>query len=488
MPLDEILAARLEKLEKLKKAGVDPYPAKSWRTHDVSGVLDEFDGLMEDKKLLVLAGRVMAIRGHGGSTFLNIDDGTGIIQVYLKKDLVGDKEYDFFNETIDIGDFIEISGVLFLTKKSERTLQVEKYRMLTKALLPLPEKWHGLQDVEARFRKRYLDLLLNAEVKQKFAIRTKAIQELRNFFNMNGFLEVVTPTLQPLYGGASARPFKTRLNALDIDVFLRIAPELYLKRLLVGGMNAVYEFTTNFRNEGMDRDHNPEFGAMEFYHAYKDIEWAMTLTEKMFEHVLVNLFANTSIKYQGNEINFQAPFARIPFSDLLREYAGIDYDVADQDTLRAKAEELAIKIDKTVSKAGLADEIFKKTIRPKLIQPTFVTEYPVELLPLAKRLEGKPEFVGAFQFFAGGLELIKAFSELNDPIDQLQRFEDQEKMRAKGDEEAQRLDKDFIEALEYGMPPAAGWGIGLDRFIMLLTDSHSIREVILFPFMKPKTE
>lgn len=485
MALDDFRQERVRKLEQLRKANVDPYPAKSWRTHAVKEALDQFDTLSQEQRRVVLNGRVRAHREHGGATFLNIEDESGTIQLLIRKDTIGDVQYQLFNETIDVGDFIEAYGFLFLTKRGERTLEIEKYRMLTKSLLPLPDKWHGLQDVEDRFRKRYLDLLFNPDVREKFKKRTAIIQAIRGFLNRSGFMEVVTPTLQPLYGGASARPFKTHMHALDIDLFLRIAPELYLKRLLVGGFEKVFEFTTNFRNEGMDRDHNPEFSALEFYAAYKDLDWAMLFTEQMFEESLREVFGGTTISYQGQEVHFKAPFIRATFNELLKQYVGIDYDFADEEDLRAKAKELGIKTDKTVTKGGLGDELFKKAIRPQLIQPTFVTDWPAELLPLAKRTEN-PDYVAAFQFFAGGFELIKAFTELNDPIDQRERFGAQEENRGKGDEEAQRMDEDFVEALEYGMPPAAGWGLGLDRFIMLLTDAHSIREVILFPTMKPK--
>ncbi|MEX2033026.1 MAG: amino acid--tRNA ligase-related protein, partial [Candidatus Colwellbacteria bacterium] len=369
MPLDEILAARREKLEKLKKSGADPYPAKSWRTHTISDVLEDFDALLEDKKLLVLAGRILAIRGHGGSTFLNIDDGSGSLQVYLKKDVIGDREYDFFIQTVDIGDFIEVSGTPFLTKKSERTLQGEKYRLLTKSLLPLPEKWHGLQDVEDRFRKRYLDLIFNPEVKEKFLMRFKIIDLVRQFFRDNKYLEVETPMLQPTPGGATARPFKTHMNVLDIDLYLRVAPELYLKRLLIGGLERVFEIGKNFRNEGMDKEHNPEFTMLEAYAAYQDYEWLMKLTENLFDFLVMHIFGQTSIQYEGKTINFKKPFARMEFNDVIKKYAGLDYEDADLDDFRHKAEELGIKIEKTMTKGVIADEIFKKVARPEMIDP-----------------------------------------------------------------------------------------------------------------------
>lgn len=499
MSLSDLRQTRLEKLEKLKKAGIDPYPARSSRTHKISQVLADFEDLAAKEVKVVLAGRVMAKREHGGSTFLDINDGSSStsldesklvldknqIQLFFKKDKLGDKEYEFFLETVDIGDFIEAGGTLFKTKKEEKTLLITRYSLLTKSLLPLPEKWHGLQDVEERYRKRYLDLIFNPEVKAKFEVRSKIIKTLRNFMNNEGFLEVVTPTLQSLYGGASARPFKTHMHDLDIDLYLRIAPELYLKRLLVGGFDKVFEFTTNFRNEGMDRDHNPEFSVLEFYAAYQNLDWLMDFTEKIFENLLIGIFGKTKIVYENAEINFTGPFKRRKFNELLNEHCGIDYETGDEDDFKKATQKLDIKIEKTAGKVILADELFKKVIKPKLVEPIFVTDWPAEILPLAKNLGNSP-FVDAFQFFVGGHELIKAFQELNDPIEQRNRFQAQEKRRAKGDEEAQRMDEDYIEALEYGMPLAAGWGLGIDRLVALLTDSHSIREVILFPFMRPK--
>lgn len=487
MPLDEILAARREKLEKLKKAGIDPYPAKSWRTHSIAEVLEEFDSLMEDKKLLVLAGRIMAIREHGGSTFLNLDDGSGKqIQVYFKKDVIGDREYDLFLATADIGDFIEASGTLFVTKKSERTLQVEKYRMLTKSLLPLPEKWHGLQDVEERFRKRYLDVMFNPEVRERFLQRFQIIDLIRKFFRDNGYVEVETPMLQPLAGGATARPFKTHMNDLDVDLYLRVAPELYLKRLLVAGFERVFEIGKNFRNEGMDKEHNPEFTMLEAYAAYKDYEWLMGLTEDLYIFLAQELFGQPALSYEGNVIHLTKPFKRMEFNDVIREYAKLDYEHDDEDAFKVKAKELGITIDKAMTKGNIADEIFKKLARPKMIDPVFVINHPLDISPLSKKLSPDSENVARFQLLMGGMEMNNAFSELNDPLDQLERFSGQEKMREKGNEEAQRLDMDFVEALEYGMPPAAGIGIGIDRLVALYTDAHSLREILLFPTMKPK--
>lgn len=443
MALEDIQKVKLDKLAEIRKLGIDPYPAISQRSMSVKDALGRFDELVESKEVIILAGRVMARRGHGGLIFFDLNDGGEKIQGCVKEDTLGDEGFKFFNELVDIGDIIEVSGVLFKTKKEERTLEASKIKMLTKSLLPLPEKWHGLVDVEERFRKRYLDLLMNEEIKAKFIKRAQVIQAIRNYLTKHEFIEVTTPTLQPLYGGASARPFKTHLNALDQDMFLRIAPELYLKRLLVGGLERVFEFTTNFRNEGIDREHNPEFSAVEFYIAYKDYNWGMDFVEDMLVTVAPD--------------RFKKPFRRVTYKELMTEHGSLD------------------------------DAVFKEKVRGNLIEPTFVMDYPKDMLPLAKLKPGT-DVVEAFQFYAGGFELIKAFTELNDPIDQKERFKAQENMRAKGDEEAQLMDEDFVEALEYGMPPAAGFGIGIDRLVTLLTDSHSLREVILFPTMKPKSD
>jgi lysyl-tRNA synthetase class 2 len=441
MALDEIRKVKLGKVKAMREAGVDPYPAVSHRTLSVAEVLARFDVLAEAGQQVILAGRIMAKREHGGSVFFDINDSGHKIQGFIKEDVVGADKFKQFQEFFDIGDFIEVAGTLFKTKKDERTVEVKHFMMLSKALLPLPEKWHGLQDVEERYRKRYLDLLMDEKVKDKFIKRAHIIQAIRNYLIKHEFIEVTTPTLQPLYGGASARPFKTHLNALNQDMFLRIAPELYLKRLLVGGMERVFEFTTNFRNEGIDRDHNPEFSALEFYIAYKDYEWGMDFTEDMLATVAPE--------------RFQKPFRRVKYADLMKDTGSLD------------------------------DAVFKEKIRATLVEPTFVLDYPKDMLPLTKLKPGT-DTVEAFQFYTGGVELVKAFTELNDPVDQRERFKAQENLRAKGDEEAQRMDEDFIEALEYAMPPAFGLGLGLDRLVALLTDSHSIREIVLFPTMRPK--
>ena len=486
MALDDIRQGRVEKLEKLKKAGIDPYPAKSWRSHEIGQVLSEFENLSADKRSVVVVGRIMAKREHGGSIFLDIRDESGQIQAYFKKDILGERNYELFSETTDIGDFMEVQGFLFKTKKDEKTVEVEKFRLLAKSLLPLPEKWHGLQDVEERFRKRYLDIIFNPEVKDKILTRAKIITELRHFLDSRDFVEVETPILQTLAGGANARPFETKLNTLDLDVYLRIAPELYLKRLLVAGFEKVYEIGKNFRNEGIDRDHNPEFSELEFYVAYQDYEWLMKFTEEFLESIVAKVFGSTQVKYKDHVIDFKGPYKRVDFNELLEKYTGLNYDEADEGTLAKKAKELDIKIEKVMTKGNIADEIYKKIARPEIIEPTFVINHPIDISPLSKKLDKEPEHVARFQLLVAGNEIINAFSELNDPIDQCERFEAQQKLAKKGDQEAHPFDEDFVEALEYGMPPAAGLGLGIDRLTAILTDSHSIRDVILFPLMRLK--
>lgn len=484
--IDEIKKARLDKLEKIQNCGFSAYPETTKRSHQIKDSVVKFGSLSRLKKEIILAGRIKALRGHGGLIFIDIEDGTGKIQACFKKDRLGEKSFDFFVENFDIGDFIEVRGILFKTKKDEKTLEVADYKILAKGLLPLPEKWHGLQDVEERFRKRYLDLLFNPEVKKNFETRSKIIKEIRSFLEKEGFLEVETPILQPIYGGATAKPFKTHLNALDIDLYLRIAPELYLKRLLVGGFEKVYEIGRCFRNEGIDRQHNPDFTVLEFYWAYVDYKELMNFTEKLFNSLLKNIFNSQSIKYEGKEINFKTPWKRIEYNTLFKKYTNIDLDEINTEALREKAKEL-LGVEVMGEKAEIADEIYKKCCRPNIWEPTFLIHHPAGSAPLAKQLTKKPSQLARFQLVAaGGIELINAFSELNDPIEQRKRFQAQEKILKQGFEEAQRMDEDFIEALEYGMPPAAGFGMGIDRLVSLLTDSHTLRDVILFPTMRSK--
>jgi lysyl-tRNA synthetase, class II len=494
MSLDEIRKTKIKKVEDLKKAGINPYPAVSSRTHSIVEVLEQYDQLKE-KDSVTLAGRMIARRGHGGSIFFDIFDGSyglgkieGRIQGYIKEDTIkgGEEAFERFNELIDVGDFIEVTGILKDTKKGEKTIYADQYNLLSKALLPLPEKWHGIQDVEERYRKRYLDLIFNEDVKNKFLMRFKILDLIRDYFKKNDFIEVETPILQVLAGGATARPFKTHMNDLDMDLYLRVAPELYLKRLLVGGFNRVFEIARNFRNEGTDREHNPEFDMLEAYASYKDYNWMMGFVEGLVQSLVKDLFNKDEFKHEEKIISVGEKFETIKFNYLIKQYTELDYDKDNQEAFLKKAEEYKIDINKSMAKANIADEIFKKIVRPKIINPTFITELPLEISPLSKRIPDSDSRVERFQFLMGGMELMNAFSELNDPQDQRERFQNQEKLRQEGDDEAQRMDEDFIEALEYGMPPAAGIGIGIDRLITLLTNSHTIREVLLFPLMKPR--
>ena len=484
--IEELRKIRLKKLETIKKALINPYPEKTKRTHKIEQALKDFNSLSRLKKEVILVGRIKSLREHGGSTFLDIEDGTGKIQIFLRKDRLGEKSYKFFIENFDIGDFIEVRGILFKTKKGEKTVEAADFKMLAKSLLPLPEKWHGLKDVEERFRKRYLDLIFNPQVKKNFETRSKIIKEIKEFLDKEGFLEVETPILQPIYGGAKAKPFKTHLNALDIDLYLRISPELYLKRLLVGGFEKVYEIGKCFRNEGVDRSHNPDFTMLEFYWAYADYKDLMKLTEKMFENLMKKLFNKVQIQYEGKKINFKTPWPRVEFDQLIRKHTKINLKEINVQALKKEAKKLGVKTDETMKKPELADEIYKKYCLPKIWEPTFIINYPIGSFPLAKTFEKDTSKLASFQLIIGNWEIVKAFSELNDPTEQRKRFEEQEKFFKQGFKEAQRMDRDFLEALEHGMPPAAGFGLGIDRLAALLTDSHSLREVILFPTMKPK--
>ena len=485
--IDEIKKERLRKLARIQKSGDLAYPAQIRRTHTVAEALKDFSKLSKTAKEIILVGRIRAIRGHGGSTFLNVADGTGNIQAYLKKDRVGEKPYRFFIDNFDVGDFIQIRGILFKTKKGEKTLEIADYKILAKSLLPLPEKWHGLQDEEERYRKRYLDLIFNKEVRQRFELRAKITQTIREFLDKEGFLEVETPVLQSIYGGAEAKPFKTHINAFDLDMYLRISLELPLKRLIVGGFEKVYEIGRVFRNEGVDRMHNPDFTMLEFYWAYADYKDMMKLTERLIVYVVKQVLGKTKITYEGKEIDFKTPWPRVEYDALLRKYANIDIAKENREALAKKAKELDIQVDEAASKARIIDEIYKKYCRPKIWEPTFVIHHPAGSIPLAKQLDDDPAKLGTFQLLlGGGWELVKAYSELNDPITQRKAFEEQEGLFRKGLADAQRMDTDFLEALEYGMPPTAGFGMGIDRLVALLTNTHSLREVILFPTMKPK--
>ncbi|MFH1509832.1 MAG: lysine--tRNA ligase [Candidatus Nealsonbacteria bacterium] len=484
--IKEIRKNRLKKIDRVVNVQGTAYPEKTKRTHQIKEALSGFTLLSKSKKEIVLVGRMRSLRGHGGSTFLDIEDGTGKIQAFLKRDGVGEKKYDFFLDVFDVGDFLELRGTFFTTKKGQKTLEVADYKLLSKSLLPLPEKWHGLQDTEERFRKRYLDLIFNEEVKNNFKTRSKIITEIRSFMDKKGFLEVETPTMQPIYGGASAKPFKTHLNALDMNLYLRIAPELYLKRLLVGGMEKVYEIGKCFRNEGMDRSHNPEYTHFEFYWAYSDHKDLMDFTEEMLETVVKKIFGKLEVEYEGKKIDFKAPWPRIEFDKFLKKETKIDFYEINEAAIKKEAKKLGVKVDKGDGKVEIADKIFKKYCQPKIWNPTFIIHHPLESKPLAKSLEKEPKKSANLQLIVANWELINAYSELNDPVEQKKRFEIQEKLFKTGLEDAQRIDEDYVEALEYGMPPAGGFGMGIDRFVSLLTNSHSLRDIILFPTMKNK--
>jgi lysyl-tRNA synthetase class 2 len=491
--ISRIKKVKLEKLEALKKAGINSYPASTKRSAQISEAKKDFEKLSSAETELILAGRIMTKREHGGSTFCHINDGTESIQVYFKKDVVGSEEYTLFIDNFDMGDFLEVKGTLFLTRRGEKTLQVKSFKILAKALLPLPEKWHGLSDVEERYRKRYLDILMNSEIKEKFVKRSKIISAMRKFLDESGFLEVETPVLQTIPGGALAAPFKTHLNALDMDMYLRVAPELYLKRLLVAGFEKVYEIGRCFRNEGMDATHNPDFTMMECYAAYQDYNDFMEMTEKMIQYIVREVNEGSlELEYGQDEdkqkIDFKGPYKKIEFTELLKEHTGIDYDALTEEELFKKARELKVDVSEGSNKGKIADEIYKDFVRPKIIDPIFMINHPLELSPLAKQIPSNPKKVERFQVIVAGVEFVNAFSELNDPQEQEARFKEQEENIKKGDDEAMRTDREFIEALEYGMPPAAGLGLGVERLIALLTNSNAVREIILFPTMRPKTD
>ena len=484
--IDELRNERLRKLKNLQSAGIWPYPGETKRTHAIGAALSDWKKLEDAQKEIIVAGRLMSIRGHGGMIFVDVKDESGKIQALLKKDGLGEKSHQFFVDNFDIGDFVQIRGTALTTKRGEKTVLAVDYKMLAKALRPLPDKWHGLQDTEERYRRRYLDLIFNEDVRKKFVIRTEIVKAIRNFLNERGFMEVETPILQTIYGGATAKPFKTYFNAYDMDVFLRIAPELFLKKLLVGGFEKVYEIARNFRNEGVDKQHNPDFTMLEFYWAWSDYRQLMKFTEEMMAYILQKVLGTAKITYQGNEIDFAAPWPRVEYLDLLKKEAKVDYQASSREGLAAKAKELGVEIDKNAGKAEIADEIYKKYCRPKIIPPTFLIHYPKESKPLAKTVAPDGPIAANFQLLVNGFEIVNAFSEQNDPIEQAARLKEQEELFKQGFQEAQRTDTDFIEALEYGMPPCAGLGMGIDRLAALLTDSNALREIILFPLMKPK--
>jgi len=482
---NELLRVRQDKLCELKKQGLAVYGGRFPFTHHAREIVENFEEL-EGKEKVTLAGRLMARRGHGKASFGNLQDISGQIQIYVRMNDVGEETYRLFQK-LDIGDIIGVTGTVFKTRRGEITVSVEELTLLTKSLRPLPEKWHGLKDVELRYRQRYLDLIVNPEVKDVFVTRSRIVSTIRAFMERRGFLEVETPMMHPIAGGATARPFVTHHNALDMDLFLRIAPELYLKRLLVGGFEKVFEINRNFRNEGISTKHNPEFTMLEAYQAYADYKDMMNLTEELIVYVVQTVLGSIVITYGDKEINFAAPWPRIPMLKVIKDYTGVDFTgTRSTEEAYRLVRDLDLEIEPESSWGEIVNEVFEQLVEPKLIQPTFVMDYPVEISPLAKRKEENPELTYRFELFICGREIANAFSELNDPIDQRERFTEQVKKRAAGDEEAHMMDVDYIRALEYGMPPAGGLGIGIDRLVMLLTNSPSIRDVILFPLLKPR--
>ena len=495
--LSEQEIVRREKLSKLRALGINPYPADLFPvTHSSAKVKSDF---LEGTKV-VLAGRLMRKKIQGKAAFAELQDSEGRIQIYINRDEVCPDEdkslyNDVFKKLLDLGDFIGIEGELFTTQVGEKTILVKQFKLLSKALKPLPlpktdaegNTYDEFNDPEMRYRQRYADLVVNPHVKEVFVKRTKLFNAMRSFFNEAGYFEVETPVLQPIPGGAAARPFITHHNSLDIPLYMRIANELYLKRLIVGGFDGVYEFSKNFRNEGMDRTHNPEFTAMEIYVAYKDYNWMMAFCEQLLEHCAMAVNGTTKATFGAHEIDFKAPYARVTMADSIKEFTGFDITGKTEDEIRTAAKDLGVEVDSTMGKGKLIDEIFGEKCEGNYIQPTYITDYPKEMSPLCKEHRENPELTERFELMVCGKEIANAYSELNDPIDQRERFEHQLKLAQKGDDEATEfIDEDFLRALEYGMPPTSGMGIGMDRLIMFLTDNASIQEVLFFPQMKPE--
>ena len=497
MQLSEQELVRREKLDSLRKLGINPYPADLYPVnHTTTKVKQDF----EEGKQVVIAGRLMSRRIQGKASFAELQDSTGRIQVYFNRDEICTGEdktlyNDVYKKLLDIGDFIGIEGELFTTQVGEKTVMVKNFTLLSKALKPLPlpkvdkegNEFDKFNDPEMRYRQRYADLVVNPKVKDVFVKRTKLFAAMRNFFNEQGYFEVETPILQSIPGGAAARPFVTHHNALDIPLYLRIANELYLKRLIVGGFDGVYEFSKNFRNEGMDRTHNPEFTCLEIYVAYKDYNWMMDFTEKLLEHCATAVNGTTEATFGEHKVNFKAPYKRVTMTDAIKQFTGFDITGKTEEELREAALGMDIEVDETMGKGKLIDEIFGEKCEGNFIQPTFITDYPKEMSPLCKEHRENPELTERFELMVCGKEIANAYSELNDPIDQRERFEEQLKLAEKGDDEATEfIDQDFLRALEYGMPPTSGLGIGMDRLIMFLTNNQSIQEVLFFPQMKPE--
>ena len=487
----QVLRQRKQKAEELRQAGVELYP-NDFRVQDrLADIKHRYEDKSaevpeEEERIFVCAGRIMSMRSFGRATFMHIKDESGLLQIYVKRDLIGKEEYRLFKK-MDIGDFVGVRGTVFRTNTGELTIMAQEVRILSKSLRPLPEKWHGLRDVEIRYRQRYVDLIVNDSVRKVFIKRSKIIQKIQSFMRDHGFIEVETPMMQPIPGGATARPFKTFHNALGIDLFLRIAPELYLKRLLVGGLERVFEINRNFRNEGISFQHNPEFTMLEFYQAYATYEDLIPFTEEMVCSIAQEINGSLKLTYQGKEIDLSRPWPRYSLKEALAIFGGLEStEVENEVKLRTKAESLGITVAGQDS-GKVITKLFDVLVEPKLEQPTFITHYPLDVSPLSRRNQADPSLVDRFELFIAGYEIANGFSELNDPVDQKERFLQQVEARKAGDEEAHYMDEDYIRALEYGMPPAAGEGGGIDRLVMLFTDLPSIREVILFPHLRPES-
>ena len=491
-----LIKQRLEKLLKIKEKGVNPYPYKFEVTHLSSEVIRNSENLETSKSAVAVAGRLMSIRSHGKTGFGHIQDEDGKIQIYFRKDTLGDDQFGLY-ELFDIGDIVGIRGKVFKTRTGEITLSAQEVELLCKSIRPLPIPKDKIQDgrrivydefsdKEQRYRQRYLDVILNPDVREVFLKRDRIIWELEKYLREKGFVRMETPILQPLYGGASARPFTTYHNALGLTLYLRISDELYLKRLIVGGYGKVYEFCQDFRNEGMDREHNPEFTLLELYLAYADYNDIMEIAEEMISQTAEEVVGSMQVEYQGQKIDFSPPWNRVKMSDAIREHTGLDLFGSSEGDLKSICKDLNVEVDSSIGVGKMIDKIFDQYVKDHLVQPTFITDYPLETAPLAKRHRDDPLLAERFEPFVCGMEIGNAFSELNDPIDQKKRFEEQMRLKEQGDEEAQVLDEDYIKAMEYGMPPTGGLGISIDRLVMLLTDSPSIRDVILFPQMRPE--
>ena len=487
--VNEQMAVRRQKMEKLDAQGFPVYPNDFRPTHSAQAIRDrhgdlaqpELEALSEE---FALGGRIRAHRPHGKAAFFELQDGTGRLQVYARKDGLGEEAYERVR-SLDVGDIAGVRGRLFRTRTNELTIEAREVRLLSKCIRPLPEKWHGLKDLETRYRQRYVDLMVNPEVREVFRNRSRIIGLVRDFLQQRGFLEVETPMMQPMAGGAAAKPFVTHHNALDLELYLRVAPELFLKRLLVGGFDRVFELNRNFRNEGLSTRHNPEFTMLEFYQAYADYRDMMELTEELFVMLAEEICGSLRVPFGDHEVNLERPWERLSLIDGVARCAGVEpSDLATPEALRTLADRYSLKLDPNLGRGKLLVELFEHLVEPGLIQPTFVVDYPLEVSPLARRNDTDPEFVDRFELFIGGRELANAFSELNDPSDQRSRFEQQAAARRAGDDTACEVDEDYVRALEYAMPPAAGEGIGIDRLVMLLTDSPSIRDVILFPLLR----